>query len=339
MTLPPIPLNSTVYKPHGAYEWTLKEGQEPLWTQPLGKQLCIFDLDNRPFEDDGQIFGQKPLSWTDNPVEMHGLSLGVLQHWLYGMSGTRAFSALVSWIPVRANVTITAKIHGYKYYYVRTGEFEDRRASWKKPVVLGRILKKHQTCVYMDSDAIFNHIDLPLEWLMNYWNIDKTNNSVALAMDPKAEHNRDKQGKLYDNTGFMIVQNRPVTFNMMDDWAVCADDGGKHPDCIEYRTVAFGRPSDQGGFGNFIRYDYKDEVMELPCSEANGFPEDRSECIGTFIKHLWSGKNELMKIAIGQQLPGKFLEIFHRQMLKEKDSFYLTEEHLLSDAWLKERIR
>ncbi|KAH7367295.1 hypothetical protein B0T11DRAFT_275055 [Plectosphaerella cucumerina] len=315
MVLPRIPLNSTVYKPHGAYQWEIKEDQDLLWETPLNKQLCIFDLDNRPFEEEGQIFGPKTLSWTDNPVDMHGLSLGVLQHWLY------------------------AKIHGYKYYYVHTGEFEDRRASWKKPSVMGRILKKHQTCVYMDSDAIFNHMDLPLEWLMNYWNIDKNNNSVALAMDPKAEHNVDKQGKLYDNTGFMIVQNRPVTFEMMDDWAVCADEGGKHPDCVEYRTVAFGRPSDQGGFGNFIRYDYKDHVKELPCAEANGFPEDRSECLGTFIKHLWSGKNELIKIAIGEQLPGKFLEIFHRQMMKEKDSFYLTEERLMSDAWLKERVQ
>lgn len=228
-----------------------------------------------------------------------------------------------------------AKIHGYDYYYIRTGEFRDRRASWKKPFVLRRMMEKYDTCVYMDSDAIFNHMDLPLEWLMNYWDIDRETNSMALSIDPKAEHNKDKQGKLYDNTGFIITQNRPVTFEMLNDWAECADEGGKHPGCTEYRTVAFGRPSDQGGFGNYIRYDYKDEVKELPCSEANGFPEDHSECVGTFVKHLWSGKSDLIKIAIGQQIPGRFLEVFHKQLLAEKDQFFWTEADLMSDKWDK----
>lgn len=224
-------------------------------------------------------------------------------------------------------------MHGYKYYFVKTGEFEDRRASWKKPFIIRKILEKHDACVYMDSDAIFNHIDLPVEWLLNYWDVDAKKDLVTLSIDPKAEHNRDKKGKLYDNTGFIIAQNNPVTFNMMDDWAVCADDGGKHPDCVEYRTVAFGRPSDQGGFGNFIRYDYNESVKELPCREANGFPEDRSECLGIFVKHLWSGKSDLIKIAIGQQIPGAFLEVFHRQILQEKDEFYWTEEELYSEKW------
>ncbi|ROT42489.1 hypothetical protein SODALDRAFT_336204 [Sodiomyces alkalinus F11] len=305
---PSVKLDTPKYKPYGAFEWKFPEGAKKRWTKPLGKNLCIFDLDSRPFDEPGQIFGRKVLTW-EKPEEIHGLSLGVLQHWLF------------------------AKIHGYKYYYVKTGDFQDRRASWKKPFIIRKMLEKHETCVYMDSDAIFNHMDLPVEWLLNYWDIDAKKDLVSLSIDPKAEHNRDKKGKLYDNTGFVIAQNHPVTFNMMDDWAVCADDGGKHPDCVDYRTVAFGRPSDQGGFGNFIRYDYKDSVKELPCSEANGFPEDRSECVGTFVKHLWSGKSDLIKIAIGQQIPGAFLEAFHRQILAEKDEFYWTEDELNSEKW------
>ncbi|CRK35475.1 hypothetical protein BN1708_016449, partial [Verticillium longisporum] len=67
--------------------------------------------------------------------------------------------------------------------------------------------------------------------------------------------------------------------------------------------------------------------------KANGFPEDRSECIGTFIKHLWAGKQDLIKIAIGQQIPGMYLEMFHKQMLAEKSEYYLTEEQLMSPSW------
>ncbi|EEY19252.1 conserved hypothetical protein [Verticillium alfalfae VaMs.102] len=182
---PSIELDAKVYKPYGAFEWKLPADKPARWTKPLGRNLCIFDLDNRPFEEDGMIFGQQPLSWN-NATAIHGLSLGVLQHWLY-----------VHRVPPRR----------------------------------------------------------------------------------------------------------------------------------------LGTPSDQGGFGNFIRYDYANEVKELPCAEANGFPEDRSECIGTFIKHLWAGKQDLIKIAIGQQIPGMYLEMFHKQMLAEKSEYYLTEEQLMSPSW------
>lgn len=49
----------------------------------MGENLCIIDLDNRPFNDSGGIFGPELMSW-DNAAQVHGLSTGVLNHWVYG---------------------------------------------------------------------------------------------------------------------------------------------------------------------------------------------------------------------------------------------------------------
>ncbi|KAM0276021.1 hypothetical protein ACHAQH_007191 [Verticillium albo-atrum] len=303
---PSVKPTDPVYAPSGAFKWKLPKHIG--WPQPLGKDLVILDMDSRPLNKTGEIFGNQTLSWDDAGT-IHGPSLGILQHWLY------------------------AKIHGYKYHYIQTGTFPDRRDSWKKPVIIGRVTSKYKTSVFADSDAIFNHLDLPFEWLLNYWDIKNDTDALALATDPKAKHNQDEKGKLYANTGFIITQNIPVTYDIMKDWSECADVGGKFPNCTDYRDKSGGHPSDQGGFGNYIRYEYNESVKELPCAEANGFPEDKSECKGTFIKHLWTGKHTYIKIAIGSMIPGRFLEIFHKQMLSEKESFYLTEEQIMQQDW------
>jgi hypothetical protein len=69
------------YAPFGAFPMELPA--EPKWTEMIGEDLCIIDLDNRPFDEPGQIFSPGLMSW-DRADEAHGLSLGVLNHWLYG---------------------------------------------------------------------------------------------------------------------------------------------------------------------------------------------------------------------------------------------------------------
>lgn len=301
---PSIKVDAPIYKPYGAFQYAL-EAEKIRWKEPLGEKLCIIDLDSRGFDKAGEIFGPELMSWDDG-AKVHGLSLGVLNHWLY------------------------AKIHGYKYYYIEIGQYEDRRDSWKKPPIMSEILKDHEACLYLDSDAIFHHLDLPFEWLMNFWDIHPDTNSLALALDPGSNNNKDKFGKVYLNTGFIIAQNNPKTFEIMDAWQACPDEGGAHPNCTEFRTNGPGRPTDQGGFGTYIRYDFPEDIKELLCTEANGFPESRSGCDGKFIKHLWTGKKDWIKIAIGEQLPGKSLELFHDQYLKEKGTYFVTEEELMA---------
>ncbi|KJZ77135.1 hypothetical protein HIM_03456 [Hirsutella minnesotensis 3608] len=300
---PSIVPSALHYRPFGAYNWTLTH--PPVWNDPLGNDLCIIDLDNRPFSLPGQIFGPTPMTW-DDAVDIHGLSLGILNHWLY------------------------AKIHGYKYYYVAVEDPPDRRSSWKKPPVLTKILREHEVCVYLDSDAIFPRLDLPFEWLLNYWQLFPNINSLALAFDPDLDTNKDMFGKLYVNTGFIVAQNNPKTYEILDAWQRCPDDGGPFPGCQKFRYNVPGQPTDQGGFGTFIRYNYSDSIRELPCTEANGFPQNDWGCKGQFIRHLWTGKSDQIKIDVGEQVPGPYLQLFHQQFRDERNDFYMTEADLMS---------
>lgn len=304
---PSIKPDTEVYSPYGTDEWKLPEVLQQ--TKPLGKSLCILDLDSRPLDGEGQVFGPLPLSF-DVAKKISGPSLGTLQHWLY------------------------AKIHGYQYHFIETGKYEDRRDSWKKPSIIGRALQKYPVVVFMDSDAIVNHLDLPFEWLMNYWGINKTD-ALSMAVDPAATANRDEKGRVYANTGFIVGQQTPVTADLMRDWNDCPNDNSKYTNCTDYRDKWYQHPSDQGGFGNYVRYDYDSNIKELSCKEANGYPEHVSSCKGTFIKHLWDKKNDLLKVAVLEQMPGVLLELLHQQMLAEKKQFYLTEAQLMSNDWLK----
>ncbi|CZT22062.1 uncharacterized protein RCC_07932 [Ramularia collo-cygni] len=304
---PSIPVAQPRVTLFGAQTWELPPLWEPQWKAGQRDGLCIMDLDNRLFNESGQIWGKKPMSW-DRPEQVHGLSLGILNHWLY------------------------AKIHGYKYYYVDIDEFTDRRASWKKPVIMPELLKRHETCIFIDSDAVFTHLTIPFEWLMNYWSIDPEKHSLTLAIDPDLPWNKDKFNKTYVNTGFIVAQNNERTFEIMDEWRVCPDDGGRHPNCTDFKTADPGHVTDQGGFGTYIRYDYKENVKELSCDDANGFPESETECKGTFLRHLWTGKDTWIKRTVGEQIPGDLLQAFHEWFLREREEFWITEKELMESA-------
>ncbi|KAG6007582.1 hypothetical protein E4U21_005780 [Claviceps maximensis] len=302
---PSIKPNTVSYKPRDAFQWNLAE--TPHWQQSMFEKLCIIDLDNRNFDEAGEVFGPDAMDWgnASGAHVVHGLSLGLLNHYVY------------------------ARIHGYKYYFVNISDPHDRRASWKKPSIISRILKEHDVCIYLDSDAIFYNLDMPFEWLMNYWKLNPDKNSMALAVDPNFGYNKDKFGKLYLNTGFIVSQNNPTTHKIMDDWSRCPDDDGPYPGCDKFRFSWPGQPTDQGGFGTFVRYNYTEHIRELPCTEANGYPLSRSGCEGKFIRHMWTGKDNWLKLEVGQQLPGPFLRLFHEQYVKDKPTFYIEEADLL----------
>ncbi|KAJ4005593.1 hypothetical protein NW752_002428 [Fusarium irregulare] len=299
---PAVKVNEAEYFPYG--HWPSKlPSDKPIWNEPLGKKLCIIDLESRSFNKPGQIWSDE-MTWNKSK-EVHGPSGGTLNHWVY------------------------AKIHGYQYYHITINGYPDRRDSWKKPSVLSQVLKKHDVCVFIDSDALFNKLDLPMEWLMNYWSIDPKNNSMALPYDPDTQHNRDRKNNLFLNTGFMIMQNKPKTYEIFKEWDDCPNEGGRFPGCTEFRNRKGWQPTDQGGFGTFIRYEYPGEILSLPCDEANGFPESNSGCNGKFIKHVWIGKEDRLVQAVGAVFPGVLLETFHKQFLKESESFKTSEDELI----------
>nr|UYG47076.1 putative effector protein Fos2 [Fusarium oxysporum f. sp. spinaciae] len=77
---PSVQPTTPIYSPYGAFSIELPTN--PKWVESIGKDLCIIDLDSRPFDEPGQLFSSGLMSW-DRASETHGLSVGILNHWVY----------------------------------------------------------------------------------------------------------------------------------------------------------------------------------------------------------------------------------------------------------------
>ncbi|KAM0547792.1 hypothetical protein ACHAPJ_010253 [Fusarium lateritium] len=230
------------------------------WSQPLGKKLLILDVDTRLDNSPGSIMNK-----TLNPNELSGRAGGIMNHYLYAM------------------------IHGYNYRFVRAPGFSGRHGTWVKVPIIREALKAHNFVVFLDADAGFMHMELPFEWLMNYWNI--TNKTlVALSNDPDSPRNRDEKGKVMQNTGFIIARQDARSQKLFSDWEHC-------PTEVKYKGCKhWGKDwaHEQAAFANYVRYDYSSsgEVGVIPCGEGNGAPYigDKT-CNGVFVRHHWFKKD------------------------------------------------
>ncbi|KLP18917.1 uncharacterized protein LW94_2539 [Fusarium fujikuroi] len=77
---PAVKVNEPEYYPYG--HWPSKlPSDKPIWNEPLGKKLCIIDLESRRFDKPGQIWSDE-MTWNKSR-EVHGPSGGTLNHWVY----------------------------------------------------------------------------------------------------------------------------------------------------------------------------------------------------------------------------------------------------------------
>lgn len=80
---PAVKVNDPEYFPFGHWPYKLPS-DKPIWNEPLGKKLCIVDLESRRFDKPGQIWSDE-MTWNKSK-EVHGPSGGTLNHWVYCMS-------------------------------------------------------------------------------------------------------------------------------------------------------------------------------------------------------------------------------------------------------------
>lgn len=208
----------------------------------------------------------------------------------------------------------------------------DRHNTWVKVVELRRLLKEsdYQFIVFTDADVVFLNLNLPLENLFSHWNIT-SEVAVAGALDPPGEPNVDIFGRININTGFIIMQKTAVTENLMTDWLECPSNT-KYPECAHWKTDRF---HEQSAFSSFLRYDYADNVRELPCDEANSMPltyggrwRNKAVCSGKYVSHFWADKNGLglgTSEAIGKLLSP---EIFQSLAQEWKNGIYDDQSNL-----------
>ncbi|CAI6331774.1 unnamed protein product [Periconia digitata] len=234
---------------------------KPRYKKPMGKNILILDLETRPLPS-SKDFEKGEFHWK----KLNHVSGGVFNHYAYALT------------------------HGYDYKFVKAAEFEDRHATWIKPSAFANHINDYKFIVFLDADATFRFMHLPVEWLLNYWEI-KPQHSITMALDPwdpkTPQFNSDRFNRTYTNTGFVVVQNNANTQGILKAWHECPDDV-RYQGCSEWKGPKF---HEQSAFGEYIRYDYEDAIKELQCAEANGYPGvKQSQCEGRFIRHYWFDK-------------------------------------------------
>jgi hypothetical protein len=271
----------------------------------LGKDVCILDVDTRPFSDKDQIFHGADFDWS----KLEPYSGGIMNHYMYGEYREQ--------LPDSQRLFHAAKTHGYDYKFYKATSAEDRHPTWVKVQGLASTLKNYKYVVFLDADAIFNQMHIPIEWMLNYWSINSTT-SLAMALDPPGDINDDKNGRRYSNTGFIIAQNNPKTFEILKAWDECPSET-RYTGCSEWNKVRF---HEQSAYGSYIRYDYGDYLKELPCNEANG-EWDLELCQGVFVQHMWY-RTSTVRSHFGDKTLQLLMGRMHADVINQKENIIET---------------
>jgi hypothetical protein len=76
------PLTEPAFTDSDLNNWTYPNSTdwEPIWENGLGEELCIFDMDNREYNETGQTWDTGPFSWD----VVENVASGPFNHYLYG---------------------------------------------------------------------------------------------------------------------------------------------------------------------------------------------------------------------------------------------------------------
>lgn len=208
---------------------------EPHWTKGLGKKVLIVDMDTRIPNGKNGVWNPEAMNYEALDAEdgTQMVSTALLNHFMY------------------------SQIHGYDYKFFAVKHLKDMHDTWIKPHIIHEMLHDYQFVIFIDADAIIQHLELPLEWLFNKWGIGP-NTTVAMPIDTQQILNGDRnasmdsRGRVELNTGFVVAQGIPLTFETMDAWNECPK-GDRYEGC-DYWANHWSH--EQRAFSEYIRYDY-----------------------------------------------------------------------------------
>ncbi|KAK4148458.1 hypothetical protein C8A00DRAFT_38973 [Chaetomidium leptoderma] len=286
-------------------------GGRDYWKEPMGKDILVVDIDTRNPNGENGVFNAKKMDWEK--VEAAGSSLLTVAH---------------------INHFIYSQIHGYDYKFFHAKKIRNHFDTWIKPHALQRMLHNYKFVVFIDADAIIQHLEVPMEFLFNRWNISP-NTSIAMPIDTQqvfeGENNIsvDSKGKIVLNSGVVVLQNLPHSHEMMQAWAECTTEK-RYPGCGHWKT---NWSHEQRAFSEFIRYDFNPDgnnIVEIPCNDANGFPglvgqaSVVDDCKGEFVRHYTLNKgtaktstSDALMQSMGELLQKNFANN-HRNILIEE---------------------
>ncbi|KAH8912504.1 hypothetical protein BR93DRAFT_81816 [Coniochaeta sp. PMI_546] len=287
-------------------------GHRNYWKEPMGKEILIVDIDTRNPDGKNGIFNANKIHWE--AVEASGSGLLTVSH---------------------LNHFIYSQIHGYDYKFFHARKMKGHWDTWIKPHVLQKMIQDYKFVVFIDADAIIQHLEVPMEFLFNRWNISP-NTSIAMPIDTrqrprgKDNHSTDSKGKVVLNSGVVILQNLPYTHDMMQAWTSCTTEE-RYPGCGHWKDHW---SHEQRAFSEYIRYDFNPQgnnIIEIPCNDATGYPglfgkaAVVDNCKGEFIRHYTLEKT-LTKTSASDVLMQSIAELLQRNFA-ENHKYILVEEN------------
>ncbi|KAF1936771.1 hypothetical protein EJ02DRAFT_413516 [Clathrospora elynae] len=289
------------------------KGGAPWWTEPLRNDVLILDIDTRLPDKKNELWNNGRMNWEAMQAEGSGgmVSASFMNHFLY------------------------AQIHGYDYRFFNAHEMEGMYNTWIKPHVLFDLLHSYKFVVAIDADATVQHLELPVEWLFNRWGITPET-SIAMPLDTRQVLNgdvhasEDSKGNLALNSGFIIAQALPNTFDLLTAWKECPTEK-RYPGCANWKE---NWSHEQRAFSEYIRYDFNPSgtnIVEIPCNDAMGYPGIvdhawvKSNCTGQFLRHHTLDKamtKRSTEVAILQSLT----DLVKKELLGKKDMYRIEEK-------------
>ncbi|KAF2183835.1 hypothetical protein K469DRAFT_581504, partial [Zopfia rhizophila CBS 207.26] len=288
---------------------------EPHWTKPLRNKVLVLDADTRQPTEHNQIFNETKIDWIKLGDEEY-MSASVMNHYLW------------------------AQIHGYDYKYYQAAHIPDHYDTWIKVHAIHELLHDYQWVVFLDADAVITHLEVPVEWLFNRWNITE---HTSIAMPNDVTHDPciscDAKGKVMQNTGLIIAHQLPHTFEMFNAWEECTTEK-RYENCGRNKHIW---AHEQQAFSDFIRYDFNEtgNVVEISCFDANGYPEKKTDdnlqthCNGTFVRHYWHYK-EMTKIQLANSVMQSFTSLLQRA-IRENISSILVGKAATMEEVMKQK--
>ncbi|KAF2686302.1 hypothetical protein K458DRAFT_210812 [Lentithecium fluviatile CBS 122367] len=288
--------------------------EAPRWTKPLGKRVLIVDIDTRVPEGEGEILGDKVIDWEKHQSVGGGLvSNGIMDHYLF------------------------AQIHGYDYKYYHAKHIAGHYDTWILPHILAELLPSYDFVISFDADVTVTRPEVGFEWLFNRWNVT-THTSISLPWDIEEQRpetgevlSTDSKGVIVFNTGLVVVQNLPLTFEMLRAWGECPTEK-RYKGCAQWKTAW---SHEQRAFSEYIRYDFNpqgDNIVPIPCDDAMSWPGATeqypgriiSDCRGTFFRHHTLNK-QMPKQEFTNSVMQMVAQMLQEEVREDREGIWINE--------------
>ncbi|GAB1312579.1 Nucleotide-diphospho-sugar transferase domain-containing protein [Madurella fahalii] len=286
-------------------------GGREFWTTSMGRDILVVDIDTRNPNGKNELFNPDKIDWETVRASGSGLlTVSHINHFIY------------------------SQIHGYDYKFFHARKMKGHWNTWIKPHALQEVLRYYKFVVFIDADAIIQHLEVPIEFLFNRWNISQ-NTSIAMPIDTQqireGEGNisTDSKGKVVLNSGVVVLQNLPHTHDMMQAWTECTSET-RYPGCAQWKDRW---SHEQRAFSEYIRYDFNPDgnnIVEIPCNDANGYPglfgkaDVVDDCKGEFVRHYTLDK-EMAKSSTGDVLMQSMAELLQRNYAENHKNILIEE--------------